>query len=45
MKESIMFKLSKSDKQFLQQLAKEQRLPLSTYIRHKMLSNKKNSLI
>ena len=45
MKEQILLKLSKADKDYLQQLAKEQRLPLSTYIRHKMLSNKKNSLI
>ena len=45
MKEQILLKLRKSDKDYLQQLAKEQRLPLSTYIRHKMLSNKKNSLI
>jgi len=38
MKEQILLKLSKADKDYLQQLAKEQRLPLSTYIRHKMLS-------
>ena len=38
MKEQILLKLSKLDKDYLQQLAKEQRLPLSTYIRHKMLS-------
>ena len=38
MKEQILLKLSKSDKDYLQQLAKAERLPLSTYIRHKMLS-------
>ena len=36
MNESIQFKLSKADKDHLQQLAKAERLPLSTYIRHKM---------
>ena len=38
MNESIQFKLSKSDKAYLQKLAKAERLPLSTYIRHKVLS-------
>ncbi len=38
MNESIQFKLSKSDKDYLQKLAKAERLPLSTYIRHKVLS-------
>ena len=38
MKEQILLKLSKSDKNYLQKLAKAERLPLSTYIRHKVLS-------
>ena len=38
MKEQILLKLSKADKEHLQQLAKASRLPLSTYIRHKVLS-------
>ena len=38
MKEQILLKLSKADKDYLQQLAKAERLPLSTYIRHKVLS-------
>ena len=38
MKEQIVLKLSKADKDHLQQLAKAERLPLSTYIRHKVLS-------
>lgn len=36
MKEQILFKLSKSDKQFLQKEADKMRLPLSTYVRLKM---------
>ena len=38
MTEQILLKLSKADKDHLQQLAKAERLPLSTYIRHKVLS-------
>ena len=38
MNEQILLKLSKADKDYLQQLAKASRLPLSTYIRYKVLS-------
>mgnify|MGYP000178442580 CR=1 FL=1 len=38
MKEQILLKLSKADKDYLSACAKKERLPLSTYIRHKMLS-------
>ena len=37
-KEQILLKLSKADKDYLQRLADQERLPLSTYIRHKILS-------
>ena len=37
MKEKILFKLSKSDKEYLKKEADKRRLPLSTYVRHRIL--------
>ena len=37
MKERILFKLSKSDKDYLQKEADKRRLPLSTYVRQTIL--------
>ena len=38
MKEQILLRLSKSDKDFLQEQADKKRLPLSTYVRATILS-------
>ncbi len=38
LKEQVLLKISKEDKMYLQQLANEQRMPLSTYIRNRILT-------